>query len=176
MKNKTILVMLATLFLVSSLSFSSAAYYVYGGYNNGQYDSYSSHTTRSQGYMNGPGLTTSTNYNKVTSSQMLPDGTYQTTTQYIKTNRKTPNYPVYNNRNNLYYSNNNYNANYYPINYQQNYPTNYNNYNTNYPMYSNYNYGNYNGYNYGDYPPWYQKYWNSNSYPMYGNYQVRHYF
>ena len=62
-------------------------------------------------------------------------------------------------------------------NYNANYPaySNYNNYNTNYRS-SNYNYGNYNNNNYGDYPPWYQKYWNSNSYPMYGNYQVRHYF
>ena len=91
---------------------------------------------------------------------MLPDGSYQTTTQYVKTNTETPRYPAYPN----------YNTNYYPTNYQQNYqnypanfiPTNYNNYNTNYLGYSNYNYGNYNNY-YSDYPPWYQKYWNSNN-------------
>ena len=159
MNKKNILMGFALLTIFATLSLGSAYLQGYGPYYaNGNYDSYSSHTTRSQGNLYGWGSTKTTNYNRFNSEQILPDGTIEKTTQYVRTSRDSPNYPTYNNYNNQP-NYQNYNSNYYPM--QSNYNANY--YNTNYPIYSNYN--NYNsGYN-NDY--WYQKYWDNKNYPTY---------
>ena len=145
MNKKNILMGFALLTIFATLSLGSAYLQGYGPYYaNGNYDSYSSHTTRSQGNLYGWGSTKTTNYNRFNSEQILPDGTIEKTTQYVRTSRDSPNYPAYNNYyNQPYYSN--YNTNYYPMNY---------------------NYGNnYNSYYNNDY--WYQKYWDNRNYPTY---------
>jgi hypothetical protein len=117
---------LGMLFLIALASFSSA--YHYGGYydpyyGRGNYDSYHSYTTRTQGGYYGPRTTTSTNYDKV--SERYWDGrSWVDRTTYTRVNRETPDcyyygcYPGY--QNSYYYGgydypnyNNRYYGNYY---------------------------------------------------------------
>ena len=165
MSERTILLAFAFFALFASLSLSSAYLNNYGPYYaNGKYDSYSYSSSSSQGYYGFPGYTKTTDYNRLNSEQILPDGTLEKTTHYVKVNRETPNYPMYNN---MYYNgyqpnyNSNYNTNYYPMNSRPSYQ-------------NNPNYNNYNSYYNNDY--WYQKYWDNKYYPTYYARQMPMYY
>jgi hypothetical protein len=147
MRKSTILGLVGMLVLVSFLSLGSA-YYYYGsdGYvGAGNYNSYSSSSTKVSGAYYGPKDVTSTNDQTLSTTKPLANGGSQRVDAYIKTTTNQPanSYRGYNN----YYGWDGYYGDYYGYNYGNYYPHYYD--------------------NYGYYNPWYQQYWEAPNYCSY---------